>query len=158
MKTSTIRIISSLALSLVLSLSAVQAGENQGHKKGRHMDGSQKELFVTVTSDDNMTQGMALVLANQSLDQGADVRILLCGPGGRLAIEGETGEALAPRDVTPQQLLQRLMDEGAKVEVCAIFLPNTDYGEDQLLEGIGSANPTDVAEHMLKRHVHFFTF
>lgn len=130
-------------------------GERQHGERG---EGPHKRLLVTVTTDDNMTQGMAMVLANQAMNKDAEVRVLLCSDGGRLALEESVGEAMAPRDVRPQQLLQNLVQEGAKVEVCAIFLPNTDYEEEDLMEGVGVAQPDDVADYMLSPHVHFFTF
>jgi len=150
------RLSTKLLITLVAIMMAAPFSQAMAHERGHHQHA--KSLFVSVTADDNMTQGMALVLANQAIDRDADVRVLLCGLGGRLAVEGETGDSLAPRDVTPQQLLKRLIGEGAKVEICAIFLPNTEYEQDQLIDGVGVAQPGDVAEHMLKRGVHFFTF
>ncbi len=148
-----------LSVFLVAALTATTAWSgDQGRHHERGGDGSHKSLFVTVTSDDNMTQGMALVLANQAIDRDAEVRVLLCSDGARLALGEPVGEELKPREVRPQQLLQRLVGEGATVEVCAIFLPNTDYTEDDLMEGVGVASPGDVADYMLSRHVHFFTF
>lgn len=116
------------------------------------------ELFVVVTSDDAQTQMMAMVLANQSLNQGASVRVLLCGDGGRLALANEEFPVFQPADRTPQQLLQRLINEGSTVEVCAIYLPNTDADESDLVEGIGVAQPPAIAEHMMKPTVRYFTF
>ncbi len=116
------------------------------------------ELFVVVTSPDNQTQGMAMVLANQALNQGADVRVLLCSDGGQLALRDYQPEALKPRDVTPKQLLQNLLNNGVTVEVCAIFLPNSDWTEVDLIEGVGVAAPPDVAAYMLQPRVRYFTF
>lgn len=116
------------------------------------------ELFVVVTSDDAQTQMMAMVLANQSLNQGASVRVLLCGDGGRLALANEEFPAFQPADRTPQQLLQRLLNEGTTVEVCAIYLPNTDADASDLIDGIGIAQPSAIAEHMMKPSVRYFTF
>ncbi|TVP78242.1 MAG: hypothetical protein EA352_02365 [Gemmatimonadales bacterium] len=115
-------------------------------------------VFVVVTQEQNMTQGMAMVLANQSLDQGAEVRVLLCGPGASLALDGEDGDLLQPREVTPGQLLDRLIGEGAQVDVCAIFLPNTEWTEEDLRDGVGVAEPPEVAEYMLRPGVRYFTF
>jgi predicted peroxiredoxin len=117
-----------------------------------------EELFVVVTTDDAQTQMMAMVLANQSLNQGASVRVLLCGAGGRLALADEEFPAFQPADRTPQQLLQNLINEGVTVDVCAIFLPNTDANESDLIEGIGTARPPAIAEHMMKPGVRPFTF
>jgi len=115
-------------------------------------------VFVVVTSPDNMTQGMALVLANQSLDQGAEVRVLLCGPGANLGLSEHDGESLQPRNVTPGQLLTRLIENDVQVDVCAIFLPNTRWSETDLRTGVGVAQPPEVAAFMLQPGVRFFTF
>lgn len=116
------------------------------------------QVFVTVTAEDNQTRGMAMVLSRQMHDQGAELRVLLCGPGGELAIEGIQATPLAPRGVTPQQLLRGLIADGVKVEVCAIFLPNTEWEPEDLIEGVGTAMPPDVAAYMLGEGVRYFTF
>jgi predicted peroxiredoxin len=115
-------------------------------------------VFVVITAEDNQTRGMALVLARQMLDQGARLRILLCGPGGELGIAGLEEAPLAPRGITPKQLLRGLIADGVQVDVCALFLPNGPHGEDQLLEGIGVAMPPEVGRYMLGEGVRYFTF
>jgi predicted peroxiredoxin len=112
-----------------------------------HDDG--KRLFVSVTGSAAQDRAMPLVLANQALDQGAEVRVLLCGAGGEIAIANVELDALAPRGLTPRDLLNRLIQHEVTVEVCAIFLPNTDYSEDDLIEGVGIANPGEVAAWMM---------
>jgi len=106
-------------------------------------------LLVTVTGASVQDRAMPLVLANQAVDQGAEVRVLLCGEGGKLAVADYNAETFAPRGITAQDLLRRLMSQGVQVEVCAIFLPNTDYEQDDLIDGIGTANPSDVTAWML---------
>lgn len=114
-------------------------------------------LFVTVTGSSVQDRAMPLVLANQALDQGAEVRVLLCGEGGHLALADYEAKSFAPRGMTAKDLLGRLMSEGAQVEVCAIFLPNTDYEQSDLIEGIGIANPGDVAAWMLAPNTRLFS-
>ena len=121
-------------------------------------DAPDPSILMVLAAEDNMTQGMSLVLANQSLDQGAEVRVLLCGPGGQLGLQGHDGDVLQPRDVSPGQLLNRLIENDALVEVCAIFLPNTEWTEDDLREGVGVAEPADVASWMLRPGAKLFTF
>ncbi len=115
-------------------------------------------ILVVLTAEDNMTQGMSMILANQSLDQGADVRVLLCGPGGQLGLQGHDGDVLQPREVSPGQLLNRLIENEVLVEVCAIFLPNTEWTEGDLREDVGVAQPADVAAWMLRPGVKLFPF
>jgi intracellular sulfur oxidation DsrE/DsrF family protein len=84
--------------------------------------------------------------------------VLLCDSAARLAVEGESFPSFEPAGKTPQDLLQGLMQKGATVEVCAIFLPNTDVEKSDLLSGVGVAKPGPVADHMMKPDVRYFTF
>ena len=116
------------------------------------------EAFFNVTSADNQSQGMAMVLATQMVEQKATVRILLCGPAGQLALKTYEPAALKPRNVTPKQMMAGLMKAGAVVEVCALFLPNADRTPADLTEGITVAKPPEVATYMLKPGVKAFGF
>jgi predicted peroxiredoxin len=111
------------------------------------------ELFVTLNTGNPQTQGMALVLASQAVEQKAGVRILLCSEGGQLAVKGRESMALKPRNVTPGDMLQSLMKAGARVEVCALFLPNSDWKSTDLIEGISVAKPADVATYLMRANV-----
>lgn len=119
---------------------------------------TQTETFFNVTSADNQTQGMAMVLATQMAEQKAAVRILLCGPAGQLALKAYEPAALKPRNVTPKQMMAGLIKGGATVEVCALFLPNADKTPADLLDGVAVAKPPDVAAYMTKAGVRAFGF
>lgn len=114
---------------------------------------SSAELLVSINSGVTQTQGVALVLANQALAQKAAVRILLCSDGGQLAVKDKESATLKPLNKSPKELLQGLMKAGAKVEVCALFLPNSDLKPTDLIEGVGVAKPADVAAYMLQANV-----
>jgi predicted peroxiredoxin len=116
------------------------------------------ELLVTIDSGTTMSQGAALVLAGQAQEQKAKVRVLLCGAGGNIAVVGQAAETLKPRNVTPQQMLQGLIKNGAQVEVCALFLPNTGKKPTDLIEGVTPAKPADVAAYLLKPNVRTLSF
>lgn len=122
-----------------------------------HSDTS-TDLFVVLTSGDAETQMMAMVLATQSANQDVPVRVLLCGEAGSLAVKNLESPAFKPADRSPKQLLNGLIDRGVKVEVCGIYLPNRDYTEEDLTEGIGVAAPPEVAEYMKMEGVRYFTF
>jgi predicted peroxiredoxin len=115
-------------------------------------------LFVVVTSDDAATQMMAFVLATQAVEQGAEVRVLLCSEGGRLGIRDSESPAFAPRGLSPKELMEGLIERGVVVEVCAIFLPNSEFSEEDLLDGVTVAQPPAVTAYMLQPHVRYFTF
>ncbi len=119
---------------------------------------SPSEAFFNVTSADNQSQGMAMVLATQMVEQKAAVRILLCGPAGQLALKTYEPAALKPRNVTPKQMLAGLMKAGATVEVCALYLPNAERTPADLTEGVTVAKPPEVAAYMLKPGVKSFGF
>jgi predicted peroxiredoxin len=111
------------------------------------------ELLVLINSGTPQTQGVAMVLASQAMEQKASVRVLLCSEGGQLAVKGKEGAMLKPRNVTPNQMLQGLMKGGAKVEVCALFLPNSDLKQTDLIDGIAVAKPAEIASYMLQGNV-----
>lgn len=117
-----------------------------------------QELFVNIHSGNAMAQGAGLVLAGQALEQKAAVRVLLCDKAGDIALVGAELPRLKPRDVTPQQMLQGVIKAGARVEVCALYLPNTGRQASELIEGVTPARPADVAAHLLKPGVNTLAF
>lgn len=116
------------------------------------------ELLLSIDSGQPMSQGAALALATQAQQQGAKVRVLLCDAGGDLALAGRETPVLKPRNVTPQQMLQGLIKGGAKVEVCALYLPNAGRAPTDLIEGVTPAQPADVAAYLLKPGVRTLAF
>lgn len=119
---------------------------------------SQQSLLLILNNGDTQTQGMAFVLATEAKRQGAEVQVLLCSEAGRLALREYDPPALKPRDVTPKQMLQGLMQQGVKVEVCALFLPNTGKAPEDLLDGIHPALPATIVEKLPQREVRLLTF
>ena len=117
-----------------------------------------QSLFVNIHSGQAMAQGAGLVLAGQALEQKAEVRVLLCDAAANIALTGQDMPSLKPRNVTPQQMLQGLIKGGAKVEVCALYLPNSGKQASDLIAGVTPAKPADVAAHLLKPVVQTLAF
>ena len=117
-----------------------------------------QSLFVNIHSGQAMAQGAGLVLAGQALEQKAEVRVLLCDAAANIALTGQDMPSLKPRNVTPQQMLQGLIKGGAKVEVCALYLPNSGKQASDLIPGVTPAKPADVAAHLLKPGVNSLAF
>ena len=116
------------------------------------------ELFVTITHADAQSQGIALVLVGQALEQKARVRLLLCADGGQLAVKSRESTPLKPRNITPKEMLLGLLKKGVQVDVCALFLPNSDWKASDLLDGIGVAKPNEVVGMLLQPNVRALTF
>lgn len=117
-----------------------------------------EELFVNIHSAHAMAQGAGLAIATQALEQKASVRVLLCDKAGDIALAGVELPKLKPRDVTTQQILQGVIKAGAKVEVCALYLPNTGKQATDLIPGVTPAKPAEVAAHLLKPGVNSLAF
>lgn len=111
-----------------------------------------------VNSEGTMAQGAAMVLANKMLEQGDNVSILLCDKAGDLALKNNTGKALKPANVTPGQMLDGAMKKGAKVSVCALYLPNSGHAADSLKENITAAKPDAMAKQMTEPNRKVFSF
>lgn len=142
----------------LLACTSVEASGTQNAGKEQASEDAH-ELFVVVTSENPETQMMAMVLATQSMNQDVPVRILLCSEAGDLALENSDSPAFKPIDRSPKQLLRGLMANGAQVEVCGIYLPNRpELSADDLIEGIGTAQPPEVAGYMKRPEVRYFSF
>ena len=118
-------------------------------------------LVTILTSPEPQTQLMAMVLTMQSIRQGAEARVLLCGTAGDIALREAPASATAPqkpKGMSPQGLMTKIIEAGAPVEVCAIYLPNKGLGAEALLEGIAAAKPDEMASHLLAEHVRLLTF
>ena len=146
-----------LAGSLALALPTVALADHHGEQ-------GDKALMV-LTSDAVQTQAMAMILGNAMRQQGTDLHILLCDAAGDLAVEGYASEEAVKTppsnpagEVKPEGILQMLMGEGVGVDVCAIYLPNTDYTEEDLLEGVGVAAPGAIAEMMRDPAIPVYSF
>ncbi|WP_227270406.1 hypothetical protein [Roseobacter weihaiensis] len=119
------------------------------------------DLVTVLTSAEPQTQLMSMVLTMQSIQQGASAHILLCGPAGDLALKDAPASATAPqkpRDMSPQGLMQSIMETGASVEVCAIYLPNKGVGADALLDGVTPAQPPAMAARLLAPNARIMSF
>jgi predicted peroxiredoxin len=118
-------------------------------------------LVTVVTSAEPQTQLMSMVLTMQALQQGAEVHVLLCGPGGDIALkdapEGTTAPQ-APMGMSPQGLMSKIMEAGGKVDVCALYLPNLEADASVLLDGVGVAKPPPMAEKLMAPRTRVLSF
>jgi predicted peroxiredoxin len=119
------------------------------------------KLVTILTAPEPQTQLMAMVLTMQSIQQDKSAQILLCGPAGDLALKDAPASATtgqAPKDMSPQGLMQKIMQAGGKVEVCAIYLPNKGAGPDALLDGITVAKPPAMAAAIMADNTRVMSF
>jgi predicted peroxiredoxin len=119
------------------------------------------KLVTVVTSAEPQTQLMAMVLSFQAQERGAEVHVLLCGPGGDIALREPPAAVTAPQapmGMNPQQLMGRIMANGATVQVCALYLPNEGVGEEALIDGVTAAEPGPMAATLLAPDTRLLTF
>ena len=118
-------------------------------------------VVTILTAPEPQTQLMAMVLTLQAIEQGANARILLCGPAGDLALAAPPDSATAPQEpqgASPQGLMQRIMQAGVPVAVCALYLPNAGLEASALLDGVTAARPPEMAGHLLDDNVRLLSF
>jgi len=110
-------------------------------------------LNVLVNSANPQTQAMAMVLSLMSLTKHhKEVNIVLCGQAGDLADKNIKGTPVKrPNGKAPsaKDHLKLLIQKGAKVEVCPLYLPNSGKNKSILLDGITVAKPPVVAGRLL---------
>jgi predicted peroxiredoxin len=120
-----------------------------------------RSVLSIVTSGDPQTQLMSMVLTMQTAAQGLVPHVLLCGPAGDIALKGAPETATAgqpPRDASPQGLMRRMMEGGATVEVCAIYLPGRGEDASVLLDGVGAADPAEIGALLADPDVRVLSF
>ncbi len=119
-------------------------------------------LVTVVTSAEPQTQLMAMVLTMQAAQQGAKAHIMLCGPAGDLALKDAPASATAgqpPKDMSPQGLMQMIREKtGATTEVCAIYLPGKALDASALLDGVGVADPAEMAQRLMAADTRVLSF
>ena len=114
-------------------------------------ENSAKGLNVIITSGDAQTQMMGMALSMATLKQKKEVNMTLCSKAGDLAVKGMESPILKPQDKSPKMMLQALIKQGAKVNVCPLYLPNASKDESVLLEGITVAKPAEIASSLLNK-------
>ncbi|MGE4509490.1 MAG: hypothetical protein AB7D43_00145 [Sulfurimonadaceae bacterium] len=119
---------------------------------------SAKNLMVIVTTDDDLTQFMSMVLSVESQAKGAKVGVLLCGKAGDLAIKGSEEVFFKPKNVSPQMLLKKLIKNGTEVGICPPYLPNNGKTKADLLEGVQVVSPPDIAERILDKDTKILSY
>lgn len=124
-------------------------------------DGMQK-LVTVVTSPEPQTQLMAMVLTMQAAQKGTETHIFLCGPAGDLALKDAPASATKgqpPKDMSPQGLMQMIREKtGATAEVCAIYLPGKGLDPSALLDGVGVADPAEMAGRLMAADTRVLNF
>ncbi|WP_417548328.1 hypothetical protein [Marinobacter segnicrescens] len=141
-----------LFLTAALFAGAIAGAQADNHK------GAIDEVLVILSSDSLQTQGMAMVLSNTMAEKGARVNVLLCDEAGDLALKAYEDDTLKPKDVTPGQMLRGLLKQGGTANVCALYLPNSEYTKDDLIDGVGVATPPQMADQMLNPKMRTFSF
>lgn len=144
-----------------LFLTAACADAQDAGSAGPETHPAPTALFTIVTSADAQTQLMALTLTRASIETGMDARVLLCGPAGDLALADPPAAATAPQAPmggSPHGALATLIENGVTVQVCATYLPNSEHEPDDLLDGVGSARPPEIASVMAAPGTRLFTF
>lgn len=115
-------------------------------------------LFVIVTTEDPMTQLMSMVLATKTTQKGKTAEILLCGEAGALALMTSKETFFKPQNKSPQMLLKGLIKKGVKVEICPPYLPNKEKTSSDLLSGVFVANPSEVADKLLRKDIKILSY
>jgi|GEM_PF-1997842 len=117
-----------------------------------------KNLLIIVTTDDPITQLMSMVLADRSMEKGATVDILLCGSAGSLAVKDSAEVFLKPRNTSPQMMLKNLIRNNVNVELCPLYLSNSEKSVPNLIDGVSVANPTRVADKLLREDTKILSY
>lgn len=124
-------------------------------------DSEPEAFLISINTEEGQVQGMALTLATTLAQEGKEVRILLCGEAGELALEQNIPPSLRPRDISPKEMMMEAVSLGATVQVCELFLPNSGYRQyeaSDLVPEVDEAKASEIAEFMLQSGVQTFSY
>jgi len=118
-----------------------------------------KGLNVIVTSADRQAQMMAMVLSLQTMKtHGKEVTMILCATAGDLVLQSTETPTFLPLNKSPTMLLKKLLQMGATVVVCPMYLPTVGKTTDDLIEGITVGKPPVCAGQVLDKDYQNLTF
>ena len=118
-----------------------------------------KGLNVIVTSADRQAQMMAMVLSLQSMKtHGKEVTMILCASAGDLALQSTETPSFPPLNKSPTMLLKKLLQMGATVVICPMYLPTVGKTTDELIGGITVGKPPVCAGKVLDKDYKNLTF
>ncbi len=120
----------------------------------------EKSINVIVNSANPQTQTMAMVLSMKSLQEKAQVNITLCSGAGDLANKNVVPAMIKKPDgkVSAKGILTKLIEKGANVEVCPLYLQNIGKDKTELMDGVKIANPEEVAKRLLDENIKNISF
>lgn len=133
------KILSIVALATLFFTSSASAAQKDG-------------LNVVLTSGDEQTQMMAMVLSMMTIKAKKQVNITMCAAGGKLSLKETKTKVFEPAKKSPTMLLNALIKKGAKVSVCPLYLPSIGKDKTALIEGIEVAKPPKVAAQLLNEN------
>lgn len=114
--------------------------------------GQKEGLNVVLTSGDEQTQMMAMVLSMMTVKAKKKVNITMCAAGGKLALKDTKTQVFEPAKKSPTMLLNALIKKGANVTVCPLYLPSIGKDKSALIEGITVAKPPKIAAWLLNEN------
>ncbi len=118
-----------------------------------------KGLNVIVTSADRQAQMMAMVLSLQTMKtHGKEVTMILCATAGDLALQSTETPTFLPLNKSPTMLLKKLLQMGASIVICPMYLPTAGKTTDDLIEGITVGKPPVCAGQVLDQDYQNLTF
>ena len=118
-----------------------------------------KGLNVIVTSADRQAQMMAMVLSLQTMKtHGKKVTMILCATAGDLALQSTETPTFLPLNKSPTMLLKKLLQMGASIVICPMYLPTAGKTTDDLIEGITVGKPPVCAGQVLDQDYQNLTF
>ena len=116
------------------------------------------KLLTVVTTEDSLTQLMAMVLSTQAKKQGADVEVLFCGKAGDLVFKDAKEVVFKPKGMSPNKLLKGLIKSGASVGICPPYLPNNGKTKADLIDGVKVVKPPKVAQRLLDKNTKILSY
>lgn len=103
-------------------------------------------IFIILTSDDPIQANGALEAAQEALQEGNPVTLLLVKDGARLASLWNPADFRNNAGKKPLQIISRLIRDGARIQICPRSVKDCKLNEYELAYGVERMDPRITIE------------
>lgn len=117
-----------------------------------------KKLVVIFKTSNVSEAGMGFSLAESGLRLGADVTIVLGAGASSYSFLKGGQEIFAAKEMTPREMLTRILKRGGTVYVCELCADFKGFTEKDLLEGVKIVKSNQIFAKMYEDNVRVMSY
>jgi predicted peroxiredoxin len=119
---------------------------------------SDKALTIMINSESIQKAGLGYTLAIKAAQEGIDTTIILGTKAIQTALIKGKQNSFIVNELTPRQMLQNAIKDGAKVVVITTHAKALGYSKEEFIEGIKLVNSDEILQMIYKEKSKLLSF